>query len=666
MTCVCEKDAATVAFAPVKILVVDDEPDFVIGVKRAFRKFPYTVRSAADGNQALAALEVETADIIITDMRMPGMSGMDLMQEVNRRWPATLVIVVSGHDDVSLAVQAMKNGALDFIQKPLNIQSLHMVIETAVGHWRLLQTQQDRQMDEVQSDVDTQAPFKILIVDDQPANLFALKILLKSHFTVDVVGVGSARKALSQLSLELFDLILMDIMMPNMDGFEAAQLISNRPRTARIPIIFITAFDPSGELMSKGFEAGAVDYVTKPIHDDQLIHRVGMYLRFIQREREINQALAMKVRYRINEVEAANRALQIEQERGVLLTQVKEVNRKLEVAIQRANSLADEAAEANRAKSDFLANMSHEIRTPMNSVMGMAELLLDQQLPPRAREYAGMIGQSAQALLEVINDILDFSKIEAGRMELVEEPFDLYDVAGGIATLLAPNGWRNGIETILRYDFDLPRRFRGDSGRIRQVLINLVGNAIKYTVSGHVFIDICQGPTMAEGYCSVLLRVSDTGVGIPKDQQVAIFDAFTQVDSSTTRGCEGTGLGLAIAKKMVALMGGSLDFESVLNVGSTFSVSLSLSVVEPEMIESDPACSYGDEYALIVDPNPVVLNTIKEMLLRMGMTCIGAETHNEALRLVREADAANKPFTQLLLNANQGRYRRLHAGRNVA
>jgi two-component system sensor histidine kinase/response regulator len=313
------------------------------------------------------------------------------------------------------------------------------------------------------------------------------------------------------------------------------------------------------------------------------------------------------------------------------------------------NGMVELASRANVAKSEFLANMSHEIRTPMNGVMGMLGLLRDTPLTDVQRDYMETATASSQALLGLIDDILDLSRVEAGRLELELLAFDLRVVLEDVLDGLAPLGASKRIELMLRYLSDTPSRVVGDAARVRQVMSNLVGNAVKFTKAGHVLVRVDYDAD-AKPPCFVI-AVEDTGPGIADDQQALVFEKFHQVDGSSTRAHMGTGLGLAITAQLVERMNGSIELRSEVGHGSTFTVRLPLEPREHEEASAVlPRAELSGLRVLVVDDHPVNLRILDEQLARWGMRVSCAFGADEALRMLRQAELHETPFELVLID----------------
>lgn len=311
--------------------------------------------------------------------------------------------------------------------------------------------------------------------------------------------------------------------------------------------------------------------------------------------------------------------------------------------------LLSRAEAADRAKSEFLANMSHEIRTPMNGVLGMAELLAKSKLDTRQKTFTDIIVKSGNALLTIINDILDFSKIEAGQMRLRSVPFDPAEAVEDVVSLLSSAALEKDIELVVRIDPSAFGKVMGDAGRFRQIVTNLVGNAVKFTETGHVLIELsAQSAEASEAILS--LRVEDSGIGIPADKLETIFDKFSQVDGSATRRHEGTGLGLAITVGLIGLFDGVINVVSEVGKGSTFEVNIPFQVTERRRDVPLPAMAIDDIRVLVIDDNDVNRRILTEQLRTWGIDGHAVEDGPSGVAVLEEAASLGFAIDAIILD----------------
>ena len=336
---------------------------------------------------------------------------------------------------------------------------------------------------------------------------------------------------------------------------------------------------------------------------------------------------------------------------GHLVTVVKaskQLTDHLEMARRDALDKQAEAETANKAKSEFLANMSHEIRTPMNGVLGMTELLLQTPLQDKQQLFAETIHSSGSALLTIINDILDFSKIEAAKLELDAAPFHLQGVVDDVATLLGVAARKRGVELLVRVCPSAPQCVVGDIGRLRQVLTNIIGNAIKFTLEGSVFVEV--DARNEDGISNLEFKISDTGIGIPADKLGRIFEAFSQAEGATTRKFGGTGLGLSICKGLVEAMGGTIEASSTMGKGSIFTVRLALPIDQLSETEEISLEGLNGAGVLIVDDNATNRTILDEQFASMGARRTLVDNGADALEKIRKQTLQGEPFELVVLD----------------
>lgn len=420
----------------------------------------------------------------------------------------------------------------------------------------------------------------VLIVDDQPVNIDYLSKILRNDYNILVATSGKKAIEIANMSHKLH-LVLLDISMPEMDGYEVCRILKENPSTMDIPVIFVTALD-GVEDEEKGFYYGAADYISKPFQPA------------IVRARVKNQI----------ELKRAKEALE---------------------------KTRESAIKANQAKSEFLANMSHEIRTPLNGVVGFTELLLQTELNEIQKEYAENAYISGKALLDIINDILDFSKIEAGKLDLEIIKADILSVIEESADIVKFQAEKKGLELLLDIPFGMPTTTKIDPIRLKQILVNLLNNAVKFTEQGEIELKVTF-ERINNSVGKYTFAVRDTGIGIPPEKQTKLFQAFSQADSSITRKFGGTGLGLIISNMLAEKMGSKISLTSQVEEGSTFEFSIIL-----EYESNEPAeYNFPIKNVLIIDDNRSTRLLLKRTFYNLGISYIGADDGIKALNFLEK------------------------------
>jgi len=586
----------------------------------------------------------------------------------------------------------------------------------------------------------------ILAVDDREENLLAIESIIDTN-EINLTKALSGNQALGLMFAYDFALVLMDVQMPGMDGFETAELMRGSDKTRHIPIIFITAISKEKKHIFRGYDAGAVDYITKPFDPDILLSKINVFID-LYRQRNALEELTRKLESTISELISSREQLKLSEEKykdifenaneGIFIlknqkiifnnpkteeilggenqhrlknrfveyvhpefqqmlesehfdklkikthdkrTALKiitgseeirwiEINsvtinwegenailnfisdiserKQAEEDIKRAKNLAEQAS---RTKSEFLANMSHEIRTPLNGIIGMTELVLLSQLSEEQKERIEAVKYSGESLLDIINDILDISKIEAKKLELDSVKFSLRGVIEKVLRPLASKTAVKNVELILDIQHKLHDTYLGDPVRLRQILFNLLGNAIKFTLEGEVKLAV--NLLRKEKDQHVLeFSITDTGIGIPEDKLGNLFKSFSQADNSTSRKFGGTGLGLVISKSLVEMMGGKVEVKSTEGVGSTFSFGINLqkSSAPEQQSNTEIQPQLTEKHFLIVDDNKTNRKILSGLLDHLNIKYQLAQDGSVAYeKILRQAETKN-PFDIILLD----------------
>lgn len=458
---------------------------------------------------------------------------------------------------------------------------------------------------------------KILVVDDYKENIEALSQLIMAD-DVEVHSAMNADHALELITQHDFGLALLDVQMPVVSGFDLAKIIRGVKKFRSLPIIFVTAHQQDSAVVFEGYQSGAVDLLFKPLEPNMVRAKVRIFV-------------------------------ELAQQRQLLQSHVRELER-----------LRLEAEAANIAKSQFLANMSHEIRTPLAAVMGFAELLArGTSTPEETEECVDAVRRNGKLLLRLIDDILDLSKIEANRLELEQADFDLIEVLHDIQSTLSFRAQERGIALKFDVKSDGLTVYKSDSTRLKQVLLNIIGNGIKFTNSGTVRVDVSVGRENPDSlrhdtHDRLTVRVKDQGVGLTSEQAERLFQPFGQADASTRRHFGGSGLGLVISRQIARAMGGNIRLiESKPGEGSTFEIHVQLErsataaghqnaasaqAVHATRSEAEEAHALNGKKILAVDDSPDNLTLISMFLRESGAELSFAESGNKAIGEVRSKE----------------------------
>lgn len=438
----------------------------------------------------------------------------------------------------------------------------------------------------------------MLVVDDRPENLIALEALLQRP-DVNIISTTLPNEAL-RISWEMdISIALIDVQMPEMDGFELVEILKSNPRTKDILVIFVTAISKETKYAVKGLNNGAIDYLFKPLDPFITSAKVDSFIKFIRAQRELKQK-----------------------------------NRELEASQKKLIEAKEQAEQGKRIKENFLANMSHEIRTPINGIIGIAHLLEKTSLTTDQKEMVDLLETSSTSLLGVINDILDLSKIEAGKFRIIRTETDLKYLCNSVINLLRVRSVEKKLELHAEFDGDLPMTVLADSLRLNQILMNLIGNAIKFTNEGSVKLKV-EVKSRKGNNVQLRFSVSDTGIGIPKDKIEKIFEIFEQADPQTTIKFGGTGLGLSIVKNLAKLKGGVLEVVSEEGLGSTFSFTNWYEVVQlsqrTDEVRIDKLLPFHNISILVAEDNPVNKFLIVKILKDWNINVDVVENGRDAL-----------------------------------
>jgi PAS domain S-box-containing protein len=603
-----------------KILFVDDEPKLQLIISQLFRREirngDFELDFALNGLEALKKLKADPeTDVIVTDINMPVMDGLALLAELkilkHSFNPALTAIVLSAYGDMENIRKAMNAGAFDFLTKPMDFRDMRITLSKALGHAGQVRNALKQEQLARNALRKSEEKYRILFEYSNDA-------IIVTNPGGRITDSNSANwKVLGYAKTEMMTMTLSDLYSTHDDYLKFKIILEKNGAVENFE---------SALRKKDGTEIDCLISAKKQWADNGTVLGFQNIIRDITKEKQAQEELK-KHRDHLEEL-------------------VKERTSELIRANEELENAKKYAESANRAKSEFLATMSHEIRTPMNAILGFSEILRKKAADPQQRNYLTSIYSSGKALLSLIDDILDLSKIEAGKLDIRPEPVDIRNLLNDIKPVFQHKFQEKGVAFEVETDPCIPRGLLLDEVRIRQILVNLIGNAIKFTHEGYVKVSLyCHNnPTTEENSASLTIEVQDTGIGIPEDQQELIFENFHQQSGQSTRQYGGTGLGLAITKRLAEMMGGKIFLQSTVGRGSSFRIVLSdIEITEPAekplSEPSDISIEFEPASVLIVDDIYYNRDLIRSYLEDTNILFLEAESGEEALDLLNRYPA---------------------------